>query len=766
MRSPNILAAALAIGACGVSHAAIYKVGTATDTQCTHTTIAAAIAAAAANPGPDTIRIALNQAYPNQALTISSNDDLTIVGGFLGCSRATPEPGSKVVIDGAGASVLRILGDGHVTLRQLEISGANVPMDAEGGGIYYQGNGSLDIADSAIINNVAGYGGGIFARGTGAAAELLIGANVAVANNTARFSGGGIYVDELEMSMVDPNSYLAFNTAQGASASGYGGGLTIRGANRGGYAYIGGSGFGSAGVIFANEAVYGGGVAVVGGDGSEFTDATLRLFTTDASRPGAIRDNFASVAGGGLFMAAYADGFGGVFSSARIWNATLSGNRSPRGAAAYLVGTDPALDYPTTAALRFNSDEASPVGAVSCAAGVPCGSIVDNEVRDAGGDLTEGGVIETEAFGTVSFNKGRKGGVDFRRNAGGRLFLLRGASDAGVVNSVIVDNTTSGPLFDLGNGDSIVEVVDTTIAGNTIGAGHVIAANFADLRMDRSIIWQPGKTTAVRPPLSTIPWSITDMLASETASLGGAPGAINASPRFLDPARGDYGLRVASPAVDYAATRSTDLFDAYGNARHQDLGIVPNASGPVDIGAIERQSSRPLTLNAGFQGDANLWNASAAPIAGTWNWTSALDHTGVAGSGSIQLSGSGFSATGPSQCIHLPSSARYLLNGWGRVQQATNAVALAWQFRSNGGEQCTGGSADRSGEVVISTSTTAWTQADAPAAIDVLTSEWTEASSITITLLANGRDPSGWIDDVLLDVGAVSDTIFADDFDP
>ena len=72
MRTATILISLLALGASDAAHAAIYKVGPPADSQCTHNTIAAAIAAAASNPGVDTIRIAVTQGYANQALTINS----------------------------------------------------------------------------------------------------------------------------------------------------------------------------------------------------------------------------------------------------------------------------------------------------------------------------------------------------------------------------------------------------------------------------------------------------------------------------------------------------------------------------------------------------------------------------------------------------------------------------------------------------------------------------------------------------------------------
>lgn len=271
-------------------------------------------------------------------------------------------------------------------MRNLEICGGNASGGAEGGGIYFQGNGTLEIADSAIINNIAGYGAGIYARGTDDLAELQIGANVTISGNTARYSGGGVYVDQLEMVMRQPNSAIAFNTAQGTGGSGYGGGLTIRAANLSAYVRMGSSGIGTLGAIFGNEARYGGGVAVVGGDGSTTSDAQFIMFTTNPSSPGSVRDNRASVAGGGIFIASCDDNSGSVRSRVNIYNANIAGNAAPAGAAAYIAEESAFI---SVADLQF-WDSNFPEGSVQCQANTPSGSIVDNVVEDADGNPAAG----------------------------------------------------------------------------------------------------------------------------------------------------------------------------------------------------------------------------------------------------------------------------------------------------------------------------------------------------------------------------------------
>src|SRR5690606_28199584 len=111
----------------------------------------------------------------------------------------------------------------------------------------------------------------------------------------------------VEMTMNAPDSWIAFNQATGLYNAGtgqwqggYGGGIQIVGSSRDGHVYIGSPGVGGAGPVYANEARYGGGVSVM--SVSENAGARLIVYSTDAQRQTAIRDNFASVAGGGLYL--------------------------------------------------------------------------------------------------------------------------------------------------------------------------------------------------------------------------------------------------------------------------------------------------------------------------------------------------------------------------------------------------------------------------------------------------------------------------------
>jgi hypothetical protein len=167
----------------GASHvfAATFSVGS--DLACTTNSLQSAITSAGNSPGPDLIRLANNQTYTAQALTIGQQD-LIIEGGYADCSAATP------------ASVFRITGSGVRDLRRMSIIRGDVsPLNGEGGGINFAGSGELILRNVAINQNTAAYGGGINFRATAIPAVLTLESGTTVSFNTAQISGGGIRIE-------------------------------------------------------------------------------------------------------------------------------------------------------------------------------------------------------------------------------------------------------------------------------------------------------------------------------------------------------------------------------------------------------------------------------------------------------------------------------------------------------------------------------------------------------------------------------------------
>lgn len=758
------------------ARAAAYAVGA--DAACTHTTIAAALAAAESHPNADTIRIASNQAYPAQAISFSTAQEVERVGGSADCSQAA-NGGNHTTLDGSGGAaepVLRITANtgARITLSYLTIRGGDEEGAGKGGGIYFRGNGSLVLHHATLAQNLAGLGRGIYAEGTGTDAELIFGRNVQIVANTARYNGGGVFNDGVEMTMIEPDSYVAANQAQGVFVpqlnryvGGLGGGIAVLGDAHSAYTYLGSSGLGSNGAVYLNKARHGGGVALIGrGERA----AQLHLFTTDPVRPARISDNEAIVSGGGVYLEGIDEGPGLPNGSPALkaWRAFIQHNIAPRGAAFELativnVGDSGAF---------FNVPSQRPVGALDCPPAAPCGGIVGNAAYDDTG-APVGSIIEAGKLGVVQMRH-----MTVEGNVGKFLYHSRTENYAVFFDTrhvAITGNTTTSHLFYSEMDESVAQFHfdDTTIAGNSIGADTLLRIRSFDVnpsRLRRSIVWQPGKTILQN---GGSPLEYLSNIVSERGSLAGAGSdVILRDPRFVDPAHGDYSLRAASPAVDAAAAVANDARDLHSRPRDRVLGAtVAAVFGPRDIGALERQSLYPLVLNGDFNADLRLWQ-SVTP--GTAAFDATQNAIGAAGSGSVKVTRTGLAqgqrAYGLAQCMHLPRAGVYALMGssyTGPVAALADQPVLEWEFRRSGGEVCNAGPPDRTGSLALARSSV-W-RGSVQELIAVAAGEWTSDSSIVVRQAVAETSPAvnstttAWFDGITLDL--VSDTIFRDGFD-
>lgn len=748
--------------------AAVFTVGSPVGPgQCTHGTIQSAISAAETSAGADTIRLTRSLTYEPEANSVNTSQELTIEGGYANCTAAFD--GTYTIVSGFGGAtepVFRITGNtgALVRLRYLTISGGDEDGAGKGGGIYFRGDGLLEVSNSNIRQNTAGNGGGIYAEGTGTNAELVIGANVNVSSNIARYNGGGIVADQIEMTMLTADSAIFFNEAQGLGGTGgRGGGLYVYSSGLSSYATIGSGS--SLGAIFGNRALYGGGVAIGGSPSGNGPTSLLKVYATAAGRPAVLSGNTASVAGGGIYVRSE-DSLtsSGVFSRAQLFNASLQNNSAPQGAAVQVQGSDTAVLVEEFAEFTFNNGP-WPSDAIPCAVDVPCGRIVNNTAEDANGQATQGAIINAENDTLLRLGS-LGGGIALQGNRGGRLIAASTGDSYSPVElrtALVTGNTVSQQLIQASGGD-VLAVVDSTITDNLISGGSVLAASNKDVRLMRSILWQPGVSLLSRSGGSLSTGSLD---ASDNSSLGGPSAASTYEPRFIDPGRGDYRLKASSGAVDAAATVGGS--DAYARPYDVDLPIKTNFLGPRDLGPFERQSLLPIVLNGDFDfSDLRYWSLTA----GAWDGTE--NAAGAAGSGSWKFSTSGQTAvrfTVGQQCVHLPGPGRYRLNGWGKGGGNTvvsrDYAVVAWEFRRAGSEACTTGAADRSGEMTLGSGTT-WGHPAQPTSIDVSAAEWGYGSSLTLRLIAVdggvsiGGSVTAWFDGITLDVD--DDLIFANGF--
>ena len=286
------LAAAMASGvlpfaaSCGIAAAGvigpIHDFAVGNGVGCTHGTLQAAIDAAAAASGAHTIVVTASTVYTDQALLINDADALTLAGGYADCF-ASDTAGTTTIDGSTGAPVLRIIGAGAVTLRDLTISGGNASAVTYGGGVQHQGSGLLVVRDSIVRDNIAIVGGGIALASAGSLTVV----DSEILDNVASSVGGGVY------RIGTGDVRIERTTLGGNTASGFDGG--------------GGLYFNGAGLLRIEDSTIednrvdgpssanGGGMFVGAGDGPE----RPRLELHGATR---IRNNYAGNAGGGLYL--------------------------------------------------------------------------------------------------------------------------------------------------------------------------------------------------------------------------------------------------------------------------------------------------------------------------------------------------------------------------------------------------------------------------------------------------------------------------------
>lgn len=722
------------------TQAAIFTVGPIAS-GCTHATLAAAVAATQVLPGDDTIRVTRSATYTAQELIISTAQNLNLVGGFATCT-STASDGVQTVIDGTGgnaAPVLRITAQTATTvvkLRLLRITGGDSTGD--GGGIRFNGQGTLELIETTVSLNDADAGGGIHVRGSGSDTLLLLSNDNLITGNQAR-SGGGIYLESAELLMEAPGTSIFANTATET-----GGGLRIY--NTGSVtskATVGTTGYQSLAAIEGNTAAVGGGIAVFS---NAVRGGEIVLFGANPAAPVVVRENFASQRGGAIDLQPTESLGSAGAPSASLVNAVIDGNAAPTGAAIY-AGND---SFAGSTRGSFLSIEDSRVqGSISqTAANVP----------------TDGPILvvteDSNLFSRRSVYSG---------NDGGPLIRAGSAQSISVNDSMFYANTVRGSVLSLaGEIPGVCSVFGTTIAGNTILAGPVIFAE-DNIVLRNSIIWQPGTTT-----LQAISRVVFDVLASEIASLGGTPSILFAEPRFIDPAAGDFRLQAASPAIDFSGTPIGEGFDLDGTPRGIDLDRVANFSGAIDLGAYERGALGNLALNPDFRTDRRLWDAGIPGSTATWA------AAGAANGGSVTLNmvaAPGGTFTGLRQCVRIPGPGRYRLTGLaygsGADALTRDDVSLRWNLRHNtGGETCTG-TIDAQGSVEFN-NTANWGTPTAPGLIDVAPALFSRFTNVEVLLqvregsLNINATTAGFFDEIALfaDDSAPGDAVFANGFEP
>jgi len=582
LRISALLAGFLLIGA----HAAVadclrYVGDTASNSECTDDDIQSAIDHV--DCPNSLIVITGDHTYTAQHLDINGKS-VTLKGTDNPCGlflEPPPPTSPRITISGAGHSgdsVLYIHGNSDVTLQYLSIESGN-NLGGYGGGIHFDGTGSLLLDTTTLKNNKADYGGGINFTGSGGPAVLTLDIYSQVISNSAAGSGGGIRIDgQGYLSATHDGTLIALNHAP----EGYGGGINVVGPA---HADIGSPGAG-VGVVYLNDAKYGGGIAITS---SGDDDANVQLFTTDPSRPVRIADNFASSSGGAFYLQGNVGTIGSFTYSRAILCAhdfRIDDNSAPEGSAIH-------ADYESNPTFASGSvvmlnDCGTPPLARRCGSGAPCNTVNGNVATDDQGNATLGAAIRVGDAST--FNGDR---FSMQDNLGGYAIRTSGNDgDANTSNCLLTDNQVSRQLLSSGGGN--LEVTNCTLANNAILSTDTIHAE-GGLSLIDSIIDQPGNL-ALAYSGSAPALHVDYVLSSDTSTLPVANTIIMGAPTFIDGAHRDYRLQIASLGIDYAPPTAADDRDLDNFARDVDLPTVPNVWGRRDLGAYERQRTYACTV--------------------------------------------------------------------------------------------------------------------------------------------------------------------------
>lgn len=572
-----LLCASLPLLGAADLEAVVFRVGSDGIPPCTHATLPAAIAAAAANGA------GLDQIYLSDSVTLSAtldinNQSVEIVGGFSDCNDDTSEfttsvtmqanPGFRVhggtssrtvnlqslqvIRSGAGGRILQIEDAATVFLYSTLLSNGAA---TDGANVWMSGPSTiLFISDSSVYSGDAtGLGGGVYCANGG---TVLLESG-RIGDNTAT-SGGGLYLDDCLF-----NSF-AGSVVDAVCPTGGSGVVCNRAESTGGgiYATNGASVnlIGSAdapATVAENDADEGGGLYLTGaGTTADATDAWFvdnqgafeggavyaragASFTMDiadpdcrGSRCSLVRGNFSSIAGG-VGGAIAADSGADVV----VHQTTLTGNSAN-----------------VTGSVVFAEDPGTTVAMEGCLIYANSGSL-----NDAYLDTVDGAAL-TVAFTTVAEGVGCCKG----------LFDTNSNSTVNLYSNILMANV-SGP----GGG----RIFDEPLAAG-------------ESRVADCILFEEDSAT-LPPPLDP-----------------GSQVAIASFPAlFANFAAGDYRLRGGSPAIDFCDTFrytpvTTDIDDESRGFDVPPLGGAP--FGIYDLGADEW---RPLLISDHEEGDCTDWTS-------------------------------------------------------------------------------------------------------------------------------------------------------------
>jgi hypothetical protein len=559
-------------------------------------------AAVNASGDGDTVRV-VTGSY-NERVSILSKG-INLIGGFASCSALAPDGRSTINRAGTGLG-MDIFYPAATTDPQRTVNVENFVIRG-GGGSGFDSGGALvegrpgklavnfrnvQISDNQRADSGAGgSGAGLRIVTTGdfagsAAAMTTLDNDSTVIRNTSGGDGGGVHClsthDAGGVTLLRMGTTLVFD-----NEAVNGGGIAVDGCKNV-FLYNGGPVIliFPAGGILGNSAIDTGGAIAVRNGGDVWMRATEFAGFGDADEAALISANSASIGG--------AADVRDPGSRLRVEDAYVLDNSASQGAA-FNVTLEGALEVFRRAGTAACDPIVSGGGVLSRP---PCSVIDGNEASAGGGALNIVGPSSADISRSLIRNNTAGG-------SGGNVVRIANPSiysgpntEVRIEGSVIHDNSGSF-VFDVAHNADLL-VSHSTVADNPNTLVRVVAADdrFARARFQSSII---DTGTAFMSSLAGSGQTLfeLDCMIGNVAS--GDTGATNIpfysqiDPEFVDQDGRDYRLQATSPAIDYCDEFNPSLFpDLNGNPR----GVawtgppttVPPTSvngGLVDLGAYE-----------------------------------------------------------------------------------------------------------------------------------------------------------------------------------
>jgi hypothetical protein len=528
---------------------AAITVGPDSDPNCQFHDVTSAVISADQSPGLDLVQISAGTYTRVSTITITSNDDLIVEGGYADCSAGISSGNSTLDASNAviHGSIFQHTGAGRLTLRHLVLQNGDA---VAGGGVDSEGSGALVLSDVMFANNYADYGGGLYVVGPPNPHKQVALIGTFFNSNVARGDGGGAYL---------LNSNLHARTHGIA-----------------GFPFIGSN--------LANR--YGGGLYF---GTNQQQNYELYLENDRANEPLEISDN-AGVAGGGVYFDAASAGQINVFAHFR--NTIWRDNTALYGAAVHAesIGTG---TFGVSTIIHFeqtNVGDASP----PCPYGLRCNLLE--------GNLAHSGYIVSASAGGpggstgIYFVRGSMLSNDTVDGGGGLIFC--GGCTLYADGSLFARNTLSGDV--LGVVDGALYVRNSTVAHNTLGADQLftVALVPSTLEIAHSLLTQPNDPVNAYLVGTGIPVDSHDN-GIESVALTGT-NVQNLSDPYVDASGGDFHIRTTSSAVDRWAPGGGDpapTLDLDGAVRPY---VFNSPSEPYDFGAYEAGSVPDAIFINGF----------------------------------------------------------------------------------------------------------------------------------------------------------------------